>query len=121
MDISSRETQDILPQAEDLLEGVPTSGGQLFATYLHNACSKVVQYNLDGSNPREFNVPGLGTTWGFYGKNDATETFYGFSSLHFAEIYRLDLVSGESTFAKPEVDFQPEDYDTKQVWYELTH
>lgn len=121
LDISSKENwKDILPQAEDLLEGVSTSGGQLFATYLHNACSKVVQYNLDGSNPREFNVPGLGTTWGFYGKNDATETFYGFSSFTTpAEIYRLDLLSGESTlFAKPEVDFQPEDYETKQVWYE---
>src|SRR6202044_3464136 len=33
-------------------------------------------------------------------------------------IYRLDLATGESTvFREPHVEFNPEDYETKQVFY----
>ena len=56
LEISDQENWiDILPQSDDLLEGASTAGGQLFGTYLHNACNKVVQYDIDGTNLVQLN------------------------------------------------------------------
>ena len=112
---------DIIPASEHLLEGVRSTGGQLFATYLKNACNAVVRMDMDGSNPREIALPNAaGTAGGFGGKIDAKETFYAFTSFTYpTSIYRYDMATGESTlFAAPEVDFNPEDFESKQVWYE---
>lgn len=121
-DINDRANwNDILPQSDDLLEGASTAGGQLFATYLHNACNKVVQYNIDGTNPREITLPdAVGTVGGFYGKHDATELFYAFTSFTYpTSVYRLDIATSESSlFASPKVDFNQSDFETKQIWYE---
>jgi prolyl oligopeptidase len=112
---------DIIPESEHLLEGVTATGGQLFATYLRNACNAVIQMNLDGQNPREIKLPNAaGSTGGFGGKADATETFYAFTSFTYpTSIYRYDIASGESTlFVSPKVDFNPEQFESKQVWFE---
>ena len=112
---------DIIPASEHLLEGVRSTGGQLFATYLKNACNAVVRMDMDGSNPREIALPNAaGTAGGFGGKIDAKETFYAFTSFTYpTSIYRYNMATGESTlFAAPEIDFNPEDFESKQVWYE---
>lgn len=111
---------DVLPASEHLLEGVRSTGGQLFATYLKNACNAVVRYDMDGSNARSITLPNdAGTTGGFGGKSDATETFYVFTSFTYpTSIYQYDMTTGESTlFAAPEVDFDPDAFESKQVWY----
>lgn len=111
---------DILPESEDLLEGTSTAGGQLFATYLHNACNKVIQYDIDGTNPRDIELPAsVGTVGGFYAKKDAKELFYAFTSFIYpTSIYKLDIESSESElFTSPNVDFNKEDFEAKQVWY----
>ena len=58
--ISSENVTDwinIIPESEHLLEGVRATGGELFATYLRNACNAVVRMDLDGQNPREIDLP----------------------------------------------------------------
>jgi prolyl oligopeptidase len=112
---------DILPQTDDLLESVTSAGGQLFATYLRNASNLVVRYDLDGSNPRELDLPdAVGSVGGFGGRHDAEEVFYAFTSFtHPTSIYRIDLSNNKSElFSAPNVDFDSEEYVTKQVWYE---
>ena len=122
--ISSENVTDwinIIPESEHLLEGVNATGGELFATYLRNACNAVVRMDLDGQNPREIDLPNAaGSTGGFGGKADATETFYAFTSFTYpTSIYRYDMATGESAlFVAPEVDFNPEQFESKQVWYE---
>jgi prolyl oligopeptidase len=122
--ISSENVTDwinIIPESEHLLEGVRATGGELFATYLRNACNAVVRMDLDGQNPREIDLPNAaGSTGGFGGKADATETFYAFTSFTYpTSIYRYDMATGESSlFVAPEVDFNPEQFESKQVWYE---
>lgn len=111
---------DIIPESEHLLEGVNSTGDQLFATYLQNACNAVVRMDMDGQNPREIGLPNAaGSTGGFGGKADATETFYAFTSFTYpTSIYRYDLATDKSTlFVAPEVDFNPEQFESKQVWY----
>ncbi len=111
---------DVIPESEHLLEGVSTAGGDLFATYLRNACNAVIRYDLDGSNAREIALPNAtGSTGGFGGKNDATELFYAFTSFTYpTSIFRYDMATGESTpFYVPDVDFDPAGYESKQVFY----
>lgn len=122
--ISSKTPSDwinIIPESEHLLESVNATGGQLFATYLRNACNAVIRMDLDGQNPREVKLPNAaGSTGGFGGKADAAETFYAFTSFTYpTSIYRYDIASGKSTlFVSPKVDFNPEQFESRQVWFE---
>ena len=111
---------EVLPESANLLESVSTVGDQIFATYLKNACNKVVRFDSDGANPREVVLPSnVGTVGGFGGKHDAIEVFYGFTSFTTpTSIYRLDLLDNTTElFSLPNVDFSPDDYETTQVWY----
>ncbi len=111
--------QEIIPQADETLEGVGLLNNQFVADYLKDAHTQIKIFDLNGSFVREVALPGIGSAGGFGGKRYDTETFYSFTSFTTpATIYRYDMVSGESTvFRQPKVDFNPADYETKQVFY----
>ncbi len=111
--------QEIIPEAEETLEGVGILNNQFVAEYLKDARSKIKIFALDGNFIREVELPGIGSAGGFNGKRYDTETFYNFTSFTTpATIYRYDMVTGESSiFRQPTVDFNPDDYVTKQVFY----
>ncbi len=111
--------QEIIPQKDETLEGVGLLNNQFVADYLKDAHSQIKIFELNGSFVREVALPGIGSAGGFGGKRYDKETFYSFTSFTTpATIYRYDMVSGESRiFRQPQVDFNPEDYETKQVFY----
>ncbi|MEB3355256.1 MAG: prolyl oligopeptidase family serine peptidase [Synechococcales bacterium] len=111
--------QEIIPEAEETLEDVGTLNNQFVADYLKDAYSAIKVFNLDGSFVRQIELPGIGSAGGFYGKREDKETFYVFTSFTTPPtIYRYDMVTGESTlFRRPEVAFDPEQYETTQVFY----
>jgi prolyl oligopeptidase len=111
--------QEVIPQTAETLEGIGLLNNQFVADYLKDARSSIKIFNLDGSFVREVELPGIGSAGGFGGKRYDKETFYSFTSFTTpATIYRYDMVSGESTlFRQPHVDFNPDDYETKQVFY----
>ena len=111
--------QEIIPQAAETLEGLGLLNNQFVADYLKDARSSIKIFNLDGSFVREVELPGIGSAGGFGGKRYDTETFYTFTSFTTpGTIYRYNMVSGESTlFRKPNVAFNPDEYETKQVFY----
>ena len=111
--------QEIIPQSAETLEGVGLLNNQFVAEYLQDAHTQIKIFELTGSFVREVTLPGIGSAGGFGGKREDTETFYSFTSFTTpATIYRYDMVSGESTvFRQPKVDFNPDDYETKQVFY----
>jgi prolyl oligopeptidase len=110
----------VLAEKPEVLLGANTAGGQLFASYLKDANTKVYQHGLDGKLVREIVLPALGTAGGFGGWKDDTTIFYTFTSFTFpSTIYKYEIASGASqVFRKPEVKFAPEDYEVKQVFYE---
>jgi prolyl oligopeptidase len=110
---------EVIPQTAETLEGIGLLNNQFVADYLKDARSSIKIFNLDGSFVREVELPGIGSAGGFGGKRYDTETFYSFTSFTTpATIYRYDMVSGESTiFRQPNVDFNPDEYETKQVFY----
>ncbi len=112
--------KEIISEGEHLLEGVETAGGKLFASYLENACTKVYTMNYDGTDRRSIEFPdATGSASGFSGKKDYKTVFYTFTSFTYpTSIYEYDIASGESTlFYAPELDFDPEKFESKQVFY----
>ena len=117
--LSPDDWQEIIPQKEEVLNGANTGGGFLFCSYLKDANTKVFQHLTDGSLVREIELPSLGSAVGFGARKEDDILFYTFSSFTYpATIYKYDIKSGQSeVFRKSEVNFIPEDYETKQVFY----
>ncbi|HAX89008.1 MAG TPA: S9 family peptidase [Cyanobacteria bacterium UBA11370] len=111
--------QEVILQAAETLEGVGVLNNQFVTNYLKDARSSIKIFDLNGSFVREVELPGIGSAGGFGGKRYDTETFYVFTSFTTpSTIYHYDMVSGESTlFRKPNVDFNPDDYETRQIFY----
>ncbi|MGQ9575438.1 MAG: prolyl oligopeptidase family serine peptidase [Thermoguttaceae bacterium] len=110
--------KEIIPQADQTLLGVSLVGNLFIASYLKDVKPQVKLFAMDGRLVREVELPGIGTATGFEGKRTDTETFYSFSSFATPpSIYRYDLITGQSRLLRrPEVKFNPEDYEVKQVF-----
>ncbi|HEY9849790.1 MAG TPA: prolyl oligopeptidase family serine peptidase [Leptolyngbyaceae cyanobacterium] len=111
--------QEVIPPAEEVLEAVGLLNNQFIADYLKDARTQIKIFELDGTFVREVALPGIGSAGGFNGKRYDKETFYSFTSFTTpATIYHYDMVTDKSTvFRQPKVDFNPDDYETKQVFY----
>jgi prolyl oligopeptidase len=111
--------KEVIPQGAETLGGVSVLNHQFVASYLKDAHTQIKIFSLEGSLVREVALPGLGFAGGFSGKKEDTETFYSFTGFTTPNtIYRYDMVGDQSTiFRQPNVDFNPEDYETKQVFY----
>ncbi len=70
----------IIPEQPEVLQGVGTAGGKLFASYLKDASTRIVQYDVTGKKDREIKLPGIGAAGGFGGKKEDGQFFYTFSS-----------------------------------------
>ncbi len=109
---------DIIPETEHVLSA-SKAGSYIFANYLIDAKTAVKQYDMQGNLVRDIELPGIGSAYGFKGKKTDTTVYYGFTSFLFPyTVYEYDLENGESTvYFKPEIDFNPDLYTTKQVFY----
>ncbi|MGB3466497.1 MAG: prolyl oligopeptidase family serine peptidase, partial [Cyclobacteriaceae bacterium] len=111
--------EDLIKETDNVLS-VNTGGKKIFASYLQDAKTKVLQYNLDGELEREIKLPGIGTANGFSAKEGDTSLYYGFTSFTYPyAIFKYDIATGESSlYKKPDIDFNPDDYVTEQIFYE---
>ena len=111
--------REIVPQAVETLEETAALNNSFVCSYLQDAHSEVKIFSLDGQLKSELALPGLGSASGFSGKRKDIETFYGFTSFTVpGTIYHYDLATGTSTvFRRPKVDFNPDDYETRQIFY----
>lgn len=109
----------VIPEKAEALQGVGTGGGNLFASYLKDASTKVYQYKYDGSPIRQIELPGIGTASGFGGEKEDKEFFYSFSSFSTPpSIFRYDIAAGKSTlFRKTKVNMNTDDFVTEQVFF----
>lgn len=111
--------QTVLPETKNVIYSVSSAGGRLIVTYLKDANSKVVVYDINGKKLHDVELPGIGTARGFDGKKNDKEVFYTFTSFTYPPtIYKYDIEKNESVlFRKPKVKFNSDDYVTKQVFY----
>ncbi len=112
--------KEIIPEKENVLQGVSFVGELLFAQYIQDASSKAFFYKPDGTFVREFELPAIGTLSGFNGEKGKNIAFYGFTSFTFpSSVYKYDVEKNISeVMHTSDVDFTPNDYVTDQVFYE---
>ena len=110
---------EIIPETAETLESVGILNNQFVVNYLQDAHTVIKIFHLDGSLVREVDLPSIGSAGGFGGKQQDTETFYTFTSFTTPNtIYHYDMLTGISTlYRRPQVDFQPDLYEIKQVFY----
>ncbi|NQZ75286.1 MAG: S9 family peptidase [Ekhidna sp.] len=118
-DPSTSTWQDVIAETENVLSA-STGGGYLFTNYLVDAKTEIKQYTTKGELVREVELPAIGSVYGFGTDNDKDFIYYTFTSFTYpSSIYKFDIPSGESQLYKqPKIDFNPDDYETKQVFYE---
>jgi len=111
--------QDFIPETENVLTA-GTGGGYFFTEYMVDAISKVLQYDYDGKLVREVKLPGVGTAYGFGGDKEDEEFYFSFTNYNTpGSSYKYNVATGEyEQYWKPEIDFNPADYESTQVFYE---
>jgi len=99
--------KDFIPETENVLSP-NKGGGYFFAEYMVDAVSKVFQYDYAGK---------LG---GFGAKKKEKELYYSFTNYKTpGSIYKFNIADGTSElYRKPKIDFNPDDYESKQLFYD---
>ncbi|EOB4961466.1 TPA: prolyl oligopeptidase family serine peptidase [Vibrio vulnificus] len=118
VDIESGQWGDLIAEQDQPLE-VVAAGGYLFATYMVDVLSKVVQYSYQGEKVREITLPGEGTATGLEGKKSQTTLYYTFTNyVTPPTIFSLDVKSGESqVFQESKAPFDRTQFESQQVFY----
>ena len=115
---SPENWKDLIPETENVLS-VSTAGGKIFAHYLKDATSLVLQYDMDGNLERTVTLPGVGSASGFNAKKTEKDLYYTFTSyIYPPTIFRYIIGSGQSVeYKKAGVEFDPSRFVSKQVFY----
>ncbi|MDP3353542.1 MAG: prolyl oligopeptidase family serine peptidase [Flavobacteriaceae bacterium] len=109
---------DFIPETANVLS--PSKGsGFIFANYMVDAVSQVKQYDYSGKLVREISLPGIGSASGFSGKKADEVIYFSFTNYIVPSTsYKLNPKEGTSNiYIKPAIDFNPDDYESKQVFY----
>ena len=109
---------DIIPETENVLS-ISTGSDYIFATYIVDAVSKVLQYDYNGTLVREIELPGVGSADGFGGKNDDKELYFSFTNYSTpGTIYKLNPKAGNyDVYWTPEMEYNADNFESKQVFY----
>ncbi|SDS48667.1 prolyl oligopeptidase [Polaribacter sp. KT25b] len=115
---TSENWKDFIPETENVLS-ISTGAGFLFANYMVDAVSKVLQYDLDGNLLREIKLPGVGSAGGFSGKTTAKDLYFSFTNYNTpVSSFQLNPTNGTYTsYWKPSIAFNLDAFESKQVFY----
>lgn len=110
--------KDIIPETTNVMSAA-TGGDKIFANYLKDATSLVLQYDMSGTKEREIALPGIGTADGFSAKKGESDLYFTFTSYVYpSTIFKYNIGTGQSEiYKKSGVQFDPEKYESKQVFY----
>ena len=111
--------QEIVPEGEEVLHQVRLVGGRLVAVTMAHASHRVRLYDLEGNPAGEVSLPTLGSIAALSGRQHDRDFFLDFQSyLYPPSVFRYDLEADElGVYQKPEVAFNPEGFETRQVFY----
>jgi prolyl oligopeptidase len=110
---------DVLPQQEDLLEGVSFCGNKLISNYLKNVSSKLYLHNMSGKIEKEITLPGICKVNNIFSSRE--ENFATYSTVSYTSPEEIYFYDSKATMSrrifKPTISFQSNQYETKQVFY----
>ncbi|HEX8524447.1 MAG TPA: prolyl oligopeptidase family serine peptidase [Tepidisphaeraceae bacterium] len=114
--------REIVPERKDaVIDSVRLARGILTVVYQKSATTQIRLFDLDGSNARDLELPGIGTAE-LITEPDRTEAFVNFNSFNTPPtIYRVDLKSRQrKLWDKTSVPVDPDSVEVKQVFYSST-
>lgn len=111
--------RELVPQGEDILQRASIVGVKLILSYLRDAATHALVFDLSGKPATTITLNGIGSASGFRGRAGDPETFYAFTSFNQpSAIYRMDLATGRTEpFAEPALTFDPQAYSIDQQFY----
>ncbi len=111
--------REVIAQRDATIVSADLAGDLIIVNQLKDAYSRVDTFGLDGKPRRSIELPGIGTANGFDGGVDSTAVFYAYSGFTTpGTIWRYELATGrQSVFREPKVAFDPDAYETTQVFY----
>lgn len=117
-ELAPEHWEDVIPEKEHVLE-VSSGAGKLFATYMEDALDKVYQFDWQGQQEEQIDLPGPGSVSGFSGREEDSVLYFTFTSyVHPSTIYAYHPSKGKAElYREPSVDYNPEHYESKQVFY----
>ncbi len=109
----------IVPEGKDVISGISIVGGKLFVTGLHDVVTETRVFSTEGKLLGRVSYPTIGSASDVFGREDSQNGFYTFESFTIPPtIYHYDVESGKAdVFAKPNVPFDSNQYEVKQVFY----
>ncbi|WP_087020691.1 prolyl oligopeptidase family serine peptidase [Thaumasiovibrio subtropicus] len=117
-DPSIANWEDLIPEQNEALN-ISTGGGYLFANYMRDVFSDVVQYDKAGNKVREIAFPSKGSVSGLSGKSGEVTLYYTFQNyITPPSIFSFNVESGEShLYRRSPAPFDSDVYESKQVFY----
>ena len=115
---TSENWKDFIQETENVLS--PSTGaGFIFATYMVDAVSKVLQYDFEGNLLREVKLPGVGSVGGFGGKTVSKELYFSFTNYKTpASSFKFNPTNGTYTnYWEPSIAFNSDAFESNQVFY----
>ncbi len=114
----STDWKDFIPETQNVLD-VSTGCGFIFAHYMKDALSMIKQYDYQGKLIGEIKLPGAGTASLGGAKRKEQEVYYSFTNyVNPGSIYKYNPAKSISDlYIKPKIDFDPEKYESRQVFY----
>lgn len=110
----------LIEEKDDVLESASIIGGKLFTQYLKDASNVAYFFDLEGNFLNELKLPAIGSLNGMNGEKDENTAFFGFTSFtHPSSVFKYDVNNNNyEIYKKSEVDFNPDIYETNQIFYE---
>jgi len=112
--------QELLSEISDPIQRVEFINHHFLVEYSHNVHSQLKIFDSAGNFVKEIKLPTLGTISSISGDWNEPEMFFGFTSfLYPSTIFKYDFDIDKTTvFKKPQINFNSEDYITKQIFYQ---
>jgi prolyl oligopeptidase len=109
----------VVPETRNVIQNSLLAHHQVVVQYLTDVKSQLQLFSSTGEPKGQVPLPGIGSIVGLSGRNDSSQLYYGFMSyLYPNTVYHYDLATGENAiFFKPKLTFDPERYETRQVFY----
>lgn len=118
--IERENWETIIPEENNVLDWVVLGANKIIASYMEDAKSKVLLFEMDGETSINLELPGIGTCSGFSANKGQNEAFYSFTSFTIpSATYKYDFGTGKSEiFRQPKIEgLNFDEYITEQIKY----
>jgi len=120
LETADEALEDVVPEADAVLEQAVTANGHLLVEHLVDACSALAVHRLDGTRVADVQLPAPGRIDQLSSQYEQPDVFLRFSSFAYAgEVFALDVGTGRLTTVFPSAaPIDPSDYVTAQTFCE---